>query len=51
MTPREIKLVHDRGYKAWVYTVDDPARAKELIAAGLDGLITNVPGKMMEIAR
>jgi glycerophosphoryl diester phosphodiesterase len=51
ITPREIKLVHDRGYKAWVYTVDDPARAKELIAAGLDGLITNVPGKMMEIAR
>lgn len=51
VTGKEIKLVQDRGYKAWVYTVDDPARAKELIAAGLDGLITNVPGKMREIAR
>jgi glycerophosphoryl diester phosphodiesterase len=45
----EIKLLHDHGYKSWVYTVDDPGRAKELIAAGLDGLITNVPGKMLEL--
>lgn len=44
--PVEIKQIHDRGYKAWVYTVDDPARAKELIAAGIDGIITNVPGKL-----
>lgn len=44
--PAEIKQIHDRGYKAWVYTVDDPARAKELIAAGIDGIITNVPGKL-----
>jgi glycerophosphoryl diester phosphodiesterase len=46
-----IDLIHQRGYKAWVYTVDDPARAKELIEAGIDGIISNRPAKMLEVRR
>jgi glycerophosphoryl diester phosphodiesterase len=47
--PAEIEAIHGRGCKAWVYTVDDPARAKELIAAGIDGIITNVPERMIRL--
>jgi len=36
-----IRAVHDLGMKAWSWTVNDPARARELAAADLDGLITN----------
>jgi glycerophosphoryl diester phosphodiesterase len=42
----EIAAIHGLGLKAWVYTVDDPARAQELIAAGIDGLITNTPAEL-----
>ncbi len=47
----EIQQIHAAGYKAWVYTVDDPARAKELIAAGIDGIITNVPAKLQPLVK
>ena len=42
----EIAAIHQRSLRAWVYTVDEPARAQELIAAGIDGLITNTPAEM-----
>lgn len=42
----QIQLIHDRGWKAWVYTVDDPVRAKELVEAGIDAIISNVPAKL-----
>jgi glycerophosphoryl diester phosphodiesterase len=32
-----------------VYTVDDPTRAKQLIANGVDGIITNKPGEMIRL--
>jgi glycerophosphoryl diester phosphodiesterase len=51
VTAREIEMIHARGYKAWVYTVDDEARAKELIAAGIDGIISNRPAKMLDVRR
>ncbi len=42
-TPETIRQIHDRGWKAWVWTVDDPARAVALVQAGADGIITNRP--------
>jgi glycerophosphoryl diester phosphodiesterase len=45
----EIEAIHAKGLKAWVYTVDDPARARQLMAAGIDGIITNVPGEMIKV--
>jgi glycerophosphoryl diester phosphodiesterase len=42
-TASTIAAIHSRGYKAWVWTVDDPARARELVAAKIDGIITNLP--------
>ncbi len=51
LSKAEIDAIHARSMKAWCYTVDDPARAKELVAAGIDGIITNAPGRIMKVVR
>jgi len=44
-----IVQIHQLGKKAWVYTVDEPGRASQLIAAGIDGIITNKPAEMITL--
>lgn len=44
-----IAAIHARGLKAWVYTVNESARAKELLDGGIDGIITNAPGRMLKL--
>jgi len=44
----QIAQIHQLGKKAWAYTIDDPQRAVQLVAAGIDGIITNKP---LEIAK
>ncbi len=46
---REIAQIHQLGKKAWAYTIDDPKRATQLIAAGIDGIITNKPADMIPL--
>jgi glycerophosphoryl diester phosphodiesterase len=36
-----VQLAHQRGLRVWVYTIDDPAQANELLDMGVDGIITN----------
>jgi glycerophosphoryl diester phosphodiesterase len=36
-----VKDAHAKGLKVWVYTIDDPKKANELLDMGVDGLITN----------
>ena len=48
---RECDAIHRRNWKAWVYTVDDSARAIQLLDAGVDGLITNSPATIQETIR
>jgi len=43
ITPESLRLAHRRGLRVWVYTIDDPQQAQELVVAGVDGLITNDP--------
>jgi glycerophosphoryl diester phosphodiesterase len=38
-----IAAIHARGWKAWVWTVDDPTRIGHLVQAKIDGIITNRP--------
>ena len=42
-----IKAIHARGMKVWAYTVNDGSRAKELIADGIDGIITDDPALLV----
>lgn len=42
-----IRRVHDRGFAAWVWTVDDPERAGELARWGVDSLCTDEPAMML----
>lgn len=51
VTPAHIKAAHEHGLRAWVWTVDNPGRAEELISQGIDGLISNAPGRMLEMVR
>lgn len=49
LNAENIKLVHDAGLRCWAYTVNDTQRAKELIAAGLDGIITDNPALQLKV--
>jgi glycerophosphoryl diester phosphodiesterase len=44
VTTESVALAHQRGLKVWVYTIDDPKLANELLDMGVDGIITNNPG-------
>lgn len=46
ISKEQIDLIHQLGKRAWVYTVDEPDRARWLLAAGIDGIITNRPADM-----
>lgn len=46
---RDILAIHARGLKAWAYTINDEALARKLIGWGLDGVITDMPGKLKKV--
>jgi glycerophosphoryl diester phosphodiesterase len=47
----QIDLIHQLGKKAWAYTIDDNNHARRLIAAGIDGIITNKPSQIMQLRK
>lgn len=47
---KHIDAIHRRGLRAWVYTVNEPKRALELVDWGIDGIITDIPATMLEVA-
>jgi glycerophosphoryl diester phosphodiesterase len=49
LTAAEIAAAHARGLRVWTWTVDDPARARALVAARVNGLITNRPAEIRQI--
>lgn len=46
LSRQRIGMIHDAGLKSWAWTVDEPRWATRLVKWGLDGVITNMPGKM-----
>lgn len=38
-----VAQAHAAGLRVWVYTIDDPAKAKDLVQMGVNGIITNDP--------
>lgn len=49
LTAEGIARLHAAGYRVWAWTVDDLDRAKELAAAGIDGIITDLPAKVKSL--
>lgn len=45
-TADRLKTIADNGYRALVYTINDPAVAKRLRADGADGIFTDFPDRM-----
>jgi glycerophosphoryl diester phosphodiesterase len=43
ITADSVREAHARGLKVWVYTVNDLATAQQVLALGIDGVITNHP--------
>ncbi|MHA7268293.1 glycerophosphodiester phosphodiesterase [Arthrobacter sp. HLT1-20] len=39
----DIELLHSSGLKVWVWTINDPLRAQELLDMGADGICTDDP--------
>ena len=44
-----VTAAHERGMKVWVYTIDAPADMNRLLDLGIDGLITNNPGRAWRV--
>lgn len=47
----EGEAIRKAGLRFYVWTIDDPARARELVAAGVDGITTNRPEWLRERLR
>lgn len=46
-TPQYIEHLKNHGVEVWVFTVDKPVKALDLINDGVDGIITNDPRKLL----
>lgn len=47
--PEMIDRVHEAGIETWTWTVNDRDRMRELIEAGIDGIITDSPALGVEV--
>jgi glycerophosphoryl diester phosphodiesterase len=51
VTVDDVRRARATGHVVNVWTVNDPIEARDLAAAGVDGLITDVPGAIGEVVR
>ena len=49
ITEEYLNTAHNQGLEVWKWTVNDEEDMKQLIEAGIDGLITNFPDKALKI--
>lgn len=50
-TPALVKRAHKKGLAVQVWTVNDPREMRQLLAAGVDGIMTDVPSLLVGIAK
>jgi len=46
-----VERIHNRGYECWVWTVNEEADMKKFITEKADAIITDDPGKLMDILK
>jgi glycerophosphoryl diester phosphodiesterase len=51
LTPRLVRAAHEAGLRVDVWTVDDAADARRLLAWGVDGIMTDRPDLLAEVLR
>lgn len=49
ITPRFVEAAHHHGIQIHVWTIDDPSEMLELLLAGVDGLMTDLPDVLLEV--
>ena len=49
VNPSFVKLAHKLGFKVNVWTVNEPSAVRYLVSCGVDGIITDCPGRTREI--
>lgn len=47
LTPAIVAAIHHAGLEAWVWTINDPARALEVAAMGADAVCTDAPAEVI----
>jgi glycerophosphoryl diester phosphodiesterase len=51
VTPTSVAAAHRSGVEVHVWTVNEVAEMRELLALGIDGIITNYPPRLLEVIR
>ena len=49
ITPRFVEAAHHHGIQIHVWTIDDPGEMEELLAAGVDGIMTDLPDVLLDV--
>ncbi|WP_165962949.1 glycerophosphodiester phosphodiesterase [Occultella glacieicola] len=47
LTPGIVAAIHKAGLEVWAWTINDPARADELAAMGVDAVCTDAPAELI----
>jgi glycerophosphoryl diester phosphodiesterase/membrane-associated phospholipid phosphatase len=51
VAPEVVQYLHDRDYAIYAWTVDNPARMMRMVAARVDGVISNRPDLVIDVTR
>ena len=51
IAPDLVQALHDHGYAVYAWTIDSPARMRKVVAARVDGVISNRPDLVVDVTR